>query len=76
MTFRARDLYKLVAYSPHAHVINGTRIVEQLRSPGTQLSTFMFYGNFVVAKVLELKHLGRGTVTYVGTTYKLCRIDF
>lgn len=76
MTFRARDLEKLVAYSPHAHVINGTRIVEQLRSPSTQLSTFMFYGNFVVAKILELKHLGRGTVSDVGTTYKLCRSQF
>ena len=76
MTFRARDIDKLVAYSPHAHVINGTRIVEQLRSPFTQLSTFMFYGNFVVAKILELKHLGRGTVSDVGTTYKLCRSEF
>jgi len=76
MTFRARDLEKLVAYTPHAHVVNGTRIVEQLRSPDTQLSSFMFYGNFVVAKILELKHLGRGTVSDVGTTYKVCRTDF
>jgi hypothetical protein len=73
MTFRASDLEKLVAYSQHAHVVNGTRIVEQLRSPATQLTSFMFYGNFVVAKVLELKHLGRGTISDVGTTYKLCR---
>ncbi len=76
MTFRARDLDKFVAYSPHAHVINGTRIVEQLRSPLTQLSSFMFYGNFVVAKLLELKHLGRGTISDVGTTYKVCRSEF
>ena len=75
MTFRASDLEKLVAYSQHAHVINGTRIVEQLRSPTTQLTSFMFYGNFVVAKVLELKHLGRGTISDVGTTYKICRSE-
>lgn len=73
MTFRASDLEKLVAYAQHAHVVNGTRIVEQLRSPATQLTSLMFYGNFVVAKVLELKHLGRGTISDVGTTYKLCR---
>jgi hypothetical protein len=76
MTFRAQDLEKLVAYARHAHVVNGTRIVEQLRSPATQLTSFMFYGNFVVAKVLELKHLGRGTISDVGTTYKLCRSDY
>jgi hypothetical protein len=73
MTFRARDLEKLVAFAPHADVVNGTRIVEQLRAYDTQLSTFMFYGNFFVGKLLEVKHIGRGTFTDVGTTYKLIR---
>jgi glycosyltransferase involved in cell wall biosynthesis len=75
MTFRARDLGKLTAYMAHAHVVNGTRIVEQLRSPDTQLTTFMFYGNFLAAKLLELKHLGRGTLSDVGTTYKVVRSE-
>jgi hypothetical protein len=73
MTFRARDLEKLLAYIDHADIVNGTRIVEQLREPATQLSTFMYYGNFFVGKLLEFKHLGRGTFTDVGTTYKLLR---
>jgi len=73
MTFRASDLEKLLAYIDHADVVNGTRIVEQLREFSTQLSTFMYYGNFFVGKLLELKHLGRGTFTDVGTTYKLIR---
>lgn len=73
MTFRAKDLEKLVAYIDHADIVNGTRIVEQLREYSTQLSTFMYYGNFAVGKLLELKHLGRGTFTDVGTTYKLAR---
>ena len=72
-TFRALDLDKLLAYAPHASVVNGTRIVEQLREYNTQLSTFMYYGNFAVGKLLEIKHLGRGTFTDVGTTYKLMR---
>ena len=75
MTFRARDLEKLMAYIDHADIVNGTRIVEQLREHTTQLSTFMYYGNFFVGKLLELKHLGRGTFTDVGTTYKLLRRD-
>jgi glycosyltransferase involved in cell wall biosynthesis len=71
MTFRARDLEKLTAFAPHADIVNGTRIVEQLRARNTQLTTAMYYGNFFMGKLLELKHLGRGTFTDVGTTYKL-----
>jgi len=73
LTFRAADLEKLLAYIDHAAIVNGTRIVEQLRDYSTQLSTFMYYGNFFVGKLLELKHLGRGTFTDVGTTYKVMR---
>ncbi len=73
LTFRAQDINKLLAYLPHAEIVNGTRIVEQLRAYNTQLSTFMYYGNFFVGKLLELKHLGRGTLTDVGTTYKALR---
>jgi hypothetical protein len=74
-TFRARDIEKLLAYVDHAHIVNGTRIVEQLRAQSTQLSSFMFYGNFFVGKLLELKHFGQGTFTDVGTTFKLLRRD-
>jgi glycosyltransferase involved in cell wall biosynthesis len=75
MTFRAFDIDKFLAYIPHASIVNGTRIVEQLRERDTQLSTFIYYGNFAVGKLLELKHIGRGTFTDVGTTYKLCRAN-
>lgn len=74
-TFRAYDLDKLVAFIAHADIVNGTRTVERLRARDTQLSTFMYYGNLFVGKVLEAKHLGRATVTDVGTTFKLCRRD-
>jgi glycosyltransferase involved in cell wall biosynthesis len=76
MTFRSDDIDKFLAYARHAHVVNGTRIIEQLRQPVTQLTSLMFYGNFIVAKLLELKHLGKGTISDVGTTYKLCRSKF
>jgi hypothetical protein len=33
----------------------------------------MYYGNFFVGKLLEVKHLGKGTFTDVGTTYKMLR---
>ena len=74
-TFRAYDIEKLIAYAPHADIVNGTRTAEPLRQYRTQLSTFLYYGNVFVAKLLEAKHLGRSTMTDVGTTYKLCRRD-
>ncbi|MFI4948552.1 MAG: glycosyltransferase [Alphaproteobacteria bacterium] len=72
-TFRAYDIDKFLAYAPHADIVGGTRTVERLRARITQLSTFMYYGNWFVGKLLEAKHLGRSTITDVGTTYKLCR---
>lgn len=72
-TFRAADIDKLIAFAPHGDIVNGTRTVEALRERKTQLTTFMFYGNLFVAKLLEAKHLGRATLTDVGSTYKLIR---
>jgi len=66
------DIDKLIAFAPHADIVNGTRAVEALRERRTQLTTFMFYGNLFVAKLFEAKHLGRSTLTDVGSTYKLC----
>jgi hypothetical protein len=73
MTFRAYDVVKLLSYAPHADIVNGTRIVEQLRERDTQLTTFMYFGNFFAGKLLESKHIGHGTFTDLGTTYKLCK---
>jgi glycosyltransferase involved in cell wall biosynthesis len=73
LTFRAMDIDKLLAYIPHADIVNGSRIVEQLQESGTQLSLYMHYGNLFAGKVLELKHLGMVSLTDVGTTYKVCR---
>jgi hypothetical protein len=73
LTFRAADIEKFLTYIPHADVVNGSRIVEQLQDRDTQLSLFMHYGNLFAGKVLELKHLGMVSLTDVGTTYKLCR---
>ena len=73
LTFRAADIDKFLAYIPHADVVNGSRIVEQLQERDTQLSLYMHYGNLFAGKVLEMKHLGTVSLTDVGTTYELCR---
>lgn len=46
-TFRAYDLDKLIAYAPHADIVNRTRTVERLRARQPKLSTFRYYTNFV-----------------------------
>lgn len=43
LTFRAYDLEKFIAYIPHADIVNGSRIVEQLQERETQLSLYMHY---------------------------------
>lgn len=73
MTFRAKDLEKMIPYLDHADLVNGTRIVEALQERATQITLFMHYGNLAVAKLLELKYFGDATLTDVGTTYKLLR---
>jgi glycosyltransferase involved in cell wall biosynthesis len=75
MTFRSADIPKFLSYIGHGDIVNGTRIVEQLQASGTQISTFIHYGNLAVGKLLELKYLGESTLSDVGTTYKLCRTD-
>ena len=73
MTFRSHDIPKFLAYIIHAEVVNGTRIVEQLQDSNTQVTNFIHYGNFAVAKLLEMKMLGDVTLSDVGTTYKMIR---
>lgn len=75
MTFRSADIPKFLFYIGHCDIANGTRIVEQLQASGTQISTFIHYGNLAVGKLLELKYLGESTLSDVGTTYKLCRSE-
>lgn len=72
-TFRAYDIDKFIAYMPHADIVCGSRTAILLQQPRTQLTTFMHYGNLFVSKLLEAKHIGRSTLSDVGTTYKLCR---
>ena len=74
-TFSAGDIQKFLAYVQHAHVVVGTRINEPLRAQNTQLTPFMYWGNFFAAKILESKHLGLTTLSDLGTTFKLIRSD-
>jgi glycosyltransferase involved in cell wall biosynthesis len=72
-TFRSFDIEKLLAYLPHADIVNGTRTTAQLVSHQTQLTPLMHYGNLIAGKLLDLKYPGRVAITDLGTTYKAIR---
>jgi hypothetical protein len=74
-TFRAFDIPKLIAYIPHADIVNGTRTTAQLVSHETQLTPLMHYGNLLAGKLFDLKYPGRATITDLGTTYKAIRSE-
>lgn len=74
-TFSGDDIVKLLAYAQHADIVVGSRISDLLREHKTQLTPFMYWGNFFAAKILESKHLGRVTLSDLGTTYKLVRSE-
>ena len=58
MTFRAADIEKLIAYAPHADIVNGTRTVEPLRAHTTSSAPLCFTGILFVGKLLESQASG------------------
>jgi glycosyltransferase involved in cell wall biosynthesis len=69
-TFRARDLYKLLAYADEFDALLGTRTSKACIWEGANMSWSLRVGNVVVAKLLEYLHNGP-CLTDVGCTFKL-----
>ncbi len=69
-TFRARDLYKFLAYADEFDVVFGTRTSKSCIWSGANMGWFLRYGNWAVAKFLEYLHNGP-CLTDVGCTYKM-----
>lgn len=69
-TFRAGDLIKLLVYSDDFDVVLGTRTSRAAIFSGAFMPFPVRFGNWAVAKLLEVLHNGP-TLTDVGCTYKL-----
>jgi len=69
-TFSPGDIHKFLAYSGDFDVIFGTRTSKTCIWSGSNMGTFLRYGNCAVAKLLEYVHNGP-CLTDVGCTYKL-----
>jgi len=74
-TFSGDDLEKMVPYLNNCHMVLGTRQIQVLSEKGNQNSTFYVWGNYLLAKLIQLKffsiqHLGVVELTDVGCMYR------
>ena len=77
-TYRGYDLPKLLAYLVNTDMVVGNRITEELVDPCSQMDWFLLWGNYFLAKLIQLKHWnfrfgGRVRLTDVGCTLRAIR---
>jgi glycosyltransferase involved in cell wall biosynthesis len=73
-TFAPRDVFKLLAYSEDFPVVLGTRTAREFIWEGANMGIFLKWGNYAVAKLLELL-FNTVNLTDVGCTFRLLRRD-
>ncbi len=69
-TFVARDIFKLLAYADDFDVVYGSRTARMLIWTGANMGLFLRWGNYVVAKLMELL-FNSISLTDVGCTLRL-----
>ena len=77
-TYNSSDLEKMVPYLDNCEVVLGTRLIQVLTEKGNQNGTFNTWGNFFIAKLIQLKffslqHMGVVSLTDVGCTFRCIR---
>jgi glycosyltransferase involved in cell wall biosynthesis len=73
-TFLPEDLMKLLVYSDECDVVFGTRTTRELIWLGANMSWFLRWGNWAVAKLIEVL-FDTSHLSDVGCTYRLLRSD-
>jgi glycosyltransferase involved in cell wall biosynthesis len=71
-TFRPADILKLLAYSEECEAVFGSRTTRQLIWSGANMGAFLKWGNWAVAKLVEVL-FNTSHLSDVGCTYKLLR---
>ncbi len=77
-TFDGRDLSKMIPYLENVDMVIGTREIQVLSEKGNQNKMFYVWGNFLLAKLLQIKyfsllHMGVVSLTDVGCAYRCIR---
>jgi glycosyltransferase involved in cell wall biosynthesis len=73
-TFVARDIEKLLSYIPDFDFVVGTRTSSELIWEGANMGPFLQWGNWIVAKLLEIMH-NTSSITDVGCTFRIIRSE-
>lgn len=73
-TFLARDIFKLLAYADDFDVVYGSRTFQPLVWHGANMGFFLRFGNWSVAKYMQLI-FNAPSLSDVGCTYRLIRRD-
>jgi len=73
-TFLAVDVYKLLTYSEDVDIVYGSRTYKELIWSGANMGWFLRFGNWAVAKLLEVM-FNTNKITDVGRTYRLAKKD-
>jgi len=73
-TFLAEDILKLLVYSGECDVVFGTRTTRELIWAGANMAPFLRWGNWAVAKLIEVLY-NTSHLSDVGCTYRLLRAD-
>jgi glycosyltransferase involved in cell wall biosynthesis len=77
-TYSGNDLEKMVPYLENVDMVIGTREIQVLSEKGNQNKTFYVWGNFILAKLIQIKffslqHMGVVSLTDVGCSYRCIR---
>src|SRR5438477_8954601 len=71
-TFLPEDILKLLVYCAECDAVFGTRTTRELIWAGANMATFLRWGNWAVAKLIEAL-FNTSHLSDVGCTYKLLR---
>ena len=79
-TFSGDDLVKMIPYLDNCDMVIGTRQVQVLTEKNNQNSMFYVWGNYILAKLIQIKYfsltnLGIVELTDVGCLYRCIRKD-
>ncbi len=77
-TYTSSDLEKMLPYLDNCELVLGTRLIQVLTEKGNQNGMFNTWGNFFIAKLIQLKffsllHMGVVSLTDVGCTFRCMR---
>jgi glycosyltransferase involved in cell wall biosynthesis len=71
-TFLPSDIFKLLVFSEHCDAVFGTRTTRELIWHGANMDPFLRWGNWAVAKLIEVL-FNTSHLSDVGCTYRLFR---